>query len=296
MRHILTEQSSEAEAKNELSPKLTQLMGPLWPWQVATATPDLSFMFQILTEQSLEPDARRSWGVSEGFFHRPIEKQYIVIIMIVIFIIMIVIFIIIYSIMGLLWYKAQKCIWYCLFRITPLGHCLKHGCQEKSCMTATHDIQEMHRLLLTFIYIIATNDSIAFDNWQGPITLKQAYMMMLLPKTNPRHCYGNLLNKEIIQTWCLPQGYGGYRIKMASENHDTTSCPPIPNTNDTINTTSHNSVPREFHIQDLAYKFKKTFIDKLNSKTREKEFYHHSASKRRLATLRWSILTFLFHP
>ena len=295
MRHILTEQSSEAEAKNELSPKLTQLMGPLWPWQVATATPDLSFMFQILTEQSLEPDARRSWGLSEGFFHRPIEKQYIVIIMIVIFIIMIVIFIIICSVMGLLWYKAQKCIWYCLFRITPLGHCLKHGCQEKSCMTATHDIQEMHRLLLTFIDIIATNDSIAFDNWQGPITLKQTYMMMLLPKTNPRHCYG-ILNKEIIQTWCLPQGYGGYRIKMASENHDTTSCPPVPNTNDTINTTSHNSVPREFHIQDLAYKFEKTFIDKLNSKTREKEFYHHSASKRRLATLRWSILTFLSHP
>lgn len=288
MRHILTEQSSEAEAKNELSPKLTQLMGPLWPWQVATATPDPSFMFQILTEQSLEPDARRSWGVSEGFFHRPIEKQYIVIIMIVIFII-------IYSVMGLLSYKAQKCIWYCLFRITPLGHCLKHGCQEKSCMTATHNIQEMHRLLLTFIYIIATNDSIAFNNWQGPITLKQAYMMMLLPKTNPRHCYG-ILNKEIIQTWCLPQGYGGYRIKMASENQDTTSCPPVPNTNDTINTTSHNSVPREFHIQDLAYKFEKTFIDKLNSKTREKEFYHHSASKRRLATLRWSILTFLSHP
>lgn len=199
MRHILTEQSSEAEAKNELSPKLTQLMGPLWPWQVATATPDPSFMFQILTEQSLEPDARRSWGVSEGFFHRPIEKQYIVIIMIVIFIIMIVIFIIIYSVMGLLSYKAQKCIWYCLFRITPLGHCLKHGCQEKSCMTATHDIQEMHRLLLTFIYIIATNDSIAFNNWQGPITLKQAYMMILLPKTNPQHCYG-ILNKEIIQT------------------------------------------------------------------------------------------------
>ena len=120
MRQILTEQSSEAEAKNELSPKLTQLMGPLWPWQVATATPDPSFMFQILTEQSLEPDARRSWGVSEGFFHRPIEKQYIVIIMIVIFIIiivifiiMIVIFIIIYSVMGLLSYKAQKCIWYC---------------------------------------------------------------------------------------------------------------------------------------------------------------------------------------
>lgn len=254
MRHILTEQSSEAEAKNELSPKLTQLMGPLWPWQVATATPDPSFMFQILTEQSLEPDARRSWGVSEGFFHRPIEKQYIVIIMIVIFII-------IYSVMGLLSYKAQKCIWYCLFRITPLGHCLKHGCQEKSCMTATHNIQEMHRLLLTFIYIIATNDSIAFNNWQGPITLKQAYMMMLLPKTNPRHCYG-ILNKEIIQTWCLPQGYGGYRIKMASENQDTTSCPPVPNTNDTINTTSHNSVPREFHIQDLAYKFEKTFIDK----------------------------------
>ena len=302
MRHILTEQSSEAEAKNELSPKLTQLMGPLWPWQVATATPDPSFMFQILTEQSLEPDARRSWGVSEGFFHRPIEKQYIVIIMIVIFIIMIVIFtimivifIIIYSVMGLLSYKAQKCIWYCLFRITPLGHCLKHGCQEKSCMTATHNIQEMQRLLLTFIYIIATNDSIAFNNWQGPITLKQAYMMMLLPKTNPRHCYG-ILNKEIIQTWCLPQGYGGYRIKMASENHDTTSCPPVPNTNDTINTTSHNSVPREFHIQDLAYKFEKTFIDKLNSKTREKEFYHHSASKRRLATLHWSILTFLSHP
>lgn len=288
MRHILTEQSSEAEAKNELSPKLTQLMGPLWPWQVATATPDPSFMFQILTEQSLEPDARRSWGVSEGFFHRPIEKQYIVIIMIVIFII-------IYSVMGLLSYKAQKCIWYCLFRITPLGHCLKHGCQEKSCMTATHNIQEMHRLLLTFIYIIATNDSIAFNNWQGPITLKQAYMMMLLPKTNPRHCYG-ILNKEIIQTWCLPQGYGGYRIKMASENQDTTSCPPVPNTNDTINTTSHNSVPREFHIQDLAYKFEKTFIDKLNSKTREKEFYHHSASKRRLATLHWSILTFLSHP
>lgn len=288
MRHILTEQSSEAEAKNELSPKLTQLMGPLWPWQVATATPDPSFMFQILTEQSLEPDARRSWGVSEGFFHRPIEKQYIVIIMIVIFII-------IYSVMGLLSYKAQKCIWYCLFRITPLGHCLKHGCQEKSCMTATHNIQEMQRLLLTFIYIIATNDSIAFNNWQGPITLKQAYMMMLLPKTNPRHCYG-ILNKEIIQTWCLPQGYGGYRIKMASENQDTTSCPPVPNTNDTINTTSHNSVPREFHIQDLAYKFEKTFIDKLNSKTREKEFYHHSASKRRLATLRWSILTFLSHP
>ena len=162
-------------------------------------------------------------------------------------------------------------------------------------MTATHDIQEMHRLLLTFIDIIATNDSIAFDNWQGPITLKQAYMMMLLPKTNPRHCYG-ILNKEIIQTWCLPQGYGGYRIKMASENHDTTSCPPIPNTNDTINTTSHNSIPREFHIQDLAYKFEKTFIYKLNSKTREKEFYHHAASKRRLATLRWSILTFLSHP
>ena len=155
MRHILTEQSSEAEAKNELFPKLTQLMGPLWPWQVATATPDPSFMFQILTEQSLEPDARRSWGVSEGFFHRPIEKQYIFIIMIVIFIIMIVIFIIIHSVMGLLWYKAQKCIWYCLFRITPLGHCLKHGCQEKSCMTATHDIQEMHRLLLTFIYRIS---------------------------------------------------------------------------------------------------------------------------------------------
>ena len=153
MRHILTEQSSEAEAKNELSPKLTQLMGPLWPWQVATATPDPSFMFQILTEQSLEPDARRSWGVSKGFFHRPIEKQYIVIIMIVIFIIMIVIFIIICSVMGLLWYKAQKCIWYCLFRITLLGHCLK--CQEKSCMTATHDIQEMHRLLLTFIYRIS---------------------------------------------------------------------------------------------------------------------------------------------
>lgn len=148
MRHILTEQSSEAEAKNELSPKLTQLTGPLWPWQVARATPDPSFMFQILTEQSLEPDARRSWGVSEGFLHKPIEKQYIVIIMIVIFII-------ICSVMGLLWYKAQKCIWYCLFRITPLGHCLKHGCQEKSCMTATHDIQEMHRLLLTFIYRIS---------------------------------------------------------------------------------------------------------------------------------------------
>lgn len=268
MRHILTEQSSEAEAKNELSPKLTQLMGPLWPWQVATATPDLSFMFQILTEQSLEPDARRSWGVSEGFFHRPIEKQYIFIIMIVIFIIMIVIFIIIHSVMGLLSYKAQKCIWYCLFRITPLGHCLKHGCQEKSCMTATHNIQEMQRLLLTFIYIIATNDSIAFDNWQGPITLKQTYMMMLLPKTNPPHFYG-ILNKEIIQTWCLPQGYGGYRIKMASENHDTTSCPPVPNTNDTINTTSHNSVPREFHIQDLAYKFEKTFIVKIVKQERK---------------------------
>ena len=83
-------------------------------------------------------------------------------------------------------------------------------------------------------------------------------MMMLLPKTNPRHCYG-ILNKEIIQTWCLPQGYGGYRIKMASENQDTTSCPPVPNTNDTINTTSHNSVPREFHIQDLAYKFRENF-------------------------------------
>ena len=151
------------------------------------------------------------------------------------------------------------------------------------CYYLINDWTSVSNFIREFIYIIATNDSIAFDNWQGPITLKQAYMMMLLPKTNPRHCYG-ILNKEIIQTWCLPQGYGGYRIKMASENHDTTSCPPVPNTNDTINTTSHNSVPREFHIQDLAYKFKKTFIDKLNSKTREKEFYHHSASKRRLAT------------
>ena len=163
------------------------------------------------------------------------------------------------------------------------------------CYYLINDWTSVSNFIREFIYIIATNDSNAFDNWQGPITLKQAYMMMLLPKTNPPHCYG-ILNKEIIQTWCLPQGYGGYRIKMASENHDTTSCPPVPNTNDTINTTSHNSVPREFHIQDLAYKFEKTFIDKLNSKTREKEFYHHSASKRRLATLCWSILTFLSHP
>ena len=163
------------------------------------------------------------------------------------------------------------------------------------CYYLINDWTSVSNFIREFIYIIATNDSIAFDNWQGPITLKQAYMTLLLPKTNPPHFYG-ILNKEIIQTWCLPQGYGGYRIKMASENHDTTSCPPVPNTNDTINTTSHNSVPREFHIQDLAYKFEKTFIDKLNSKTREKEFYHHSASKRRLATLHWSILTFLSHP
>ena len=47
------------------------------------------------------------------------------------------------------------------------------------CYYLINDWTSVSNFIREFIDIIATNDSIAFDNWQGPITLKQAYVMML---------------------------------------------------------------------------------------------------------------------
>jgi len=59
----LTEQSSDAEAAI-FSMTATQLTQAVWPWHVRAAVVFGFFMFQTLTEQSLEPDTMRSWGIS----------------------------------------------------------------------------------------------------------------------------------------------------------------------------------------------------------------------------------------
>ena len=55
----LKEQSSDAEAAI-FSLTATQLTQAEWPWHVNTAVADGFFMFQTLTERSLEPDTMRS--------------------------------------------------------------------------------------------------------------------------------------------------------------------------------------------------------------------------------------------